>query len=191
MINLEKRISDLIETKDKVIIAIDGPSGSGKSTIAKGLREKYDGNLFHMDDFFLRPEQRTSIRLNETGGNVDYERFYEDVLKNIEKGFPFAYRPYNCSLRQLVDERVVSYKKINIVEGVYSMHPMLLPFYNIKVFITASKEVRINRIRKRNGEEMLQRFINEWIPMEDKYFDHYGIKDLSDFTICGVSLKEI
>jgi hypothetical protein len=33
--------------------------------------------LFHTDDFFLQPHQRTRERLESVGGNIDYERFYD------------------------------------------------------------------------------------------------------------------
>ena len=52
-------------------------AGSGKSVLGQLLSEVYSCNLFHMDDFFLRPEQRTAERLAEAGGNVDRERFLE------------------------------------------------------------------------------------------------------------------
>lgn len=190
MINLEQKIIKLLDEKDVILIAIDGPSGSGKTTFAEKLREKYDANVFHMDDFFLRPEQRTSERLEEVGGNVDYERFHEEVMVNIKKGFPFQYRPYSCSLGKLVDKIEVSFKRVNIIEGVYSMHPLLLPYYDINVFLTAPKEMCIERIRERNGDILLKRFVNEWIPKEDKYFIHFKIEEKCDIRINGITLVE-
>ena len=56
--NLEsviKQIDDLLTQKDAVIVAIDGKCTSGKTTLASKLAELYDCNVFHMDDFFLRP----------------------------------------------------------------------------------------------------------------------------------------
>ena len=71
------QINMLLEEKNFVIVAIDGKCTSGKTTLASQLAEIYDCNVFHMDDFFLRPEQRTPERFAEVGGNVDYERFHE------------------------------------------------------------------------------------------------------------------
>ncbi|NLN05785.1 MAG: AAA family ATPase [Clostridiaceae bacterium] len=190
MIKLEKSILEQIEKKEIVLVAIDGPSGSGKTTFARMLAEKYDANIFHMDDFFLRPEQRTRERYEEAGGNIDYERFHEEVLRNITKGFPFHYRPYSCSLGKLLDKREVAFKRLNIIEGVYSLHPLLMPYYDIKVFMTAPKEACLERIRERSGSILLQRFINEWIPMEERYFNHIQIEDKCDFRINGITLEE-
>ena len=68
-------IDKLKTKKDHLLIAIDGRCGSGKSTLGAYLQQKMHGNLLHMDDFYLRPEQRTPKRREEPGGNVDRERF--------------------------------------------------------------------------------------------------------------------
>ena len=83
---IRKQIDELWEKKDMIIVAIDGKCTSGKTTSASKLAEIYDCNVFHMDDFFLRPEQRTSERFAEIGGNVDYERFQEEVLFPLRSG---------------------------------------------------------------------------------------------------------
>ena len=36
------------------------------------------------------------------------------------------------------------------------------------------------RIEKRNGSVMLEKFIAEWIPKENKYFDQMQIRGKSD-----------
>ena len=80
METIRKKIDELLTQKDMVVVAIDGKCTSGKTTLASKLVQIYDCNVFHMDDFFLRPEQRTPERFAEVGGNVDYERFQEEVL---------------------------------------------------------------------------------------------------------------
>ena len=86
-------IGKLKTKKDHLLIAIDGRCGSGKSTLGAYLQQKMHGNLLHMDDFYLRPEQRTPKRWEEPGGNVDWERFLEEVLLPLHKGTKFTYRP--------------------------------------------------------------------------------------------------
>ena len=80
-------VRQLLEEKsgseESLLVAIDGRCGSGKTTLGKYLKQIFDCNLFQMDDFFLRMEQRTPERLKEPGGNVDYERFEETVLRPI------------------------------------------------------------------------------------------------------------
>ena len=57
------KINQLHAEKETLLIAIDGKCGSGKTTLAGLLNEVYQGNVFHMDDFFLQPHQRSSKRL--------------------------------------------------------------------------------------------------------------------------------
>ena len=75
------RIDALLSRQDRVIVAIEGSCGSGKTTLAALLAKHRDCNVFHMDDFFLRPHQRTPERFAQPGGNVDYERFREEISR--------------------------------------------------------------------------------------------------------------
>lgn len=68
------------------ILAIDGNCCAGKSKFAAQLAERFSATVFHMDDFFLRPEQRTAERLAAPGGNVDHERFRAEVLLPLTRG---------------------------------------------------------------------------------------------------------
>ena len=64
---IKEKISAMNE-KDRILIAIDGSCTAGKSTLASLLARDLDCNLFHMDDFFLREEQRTEERLAQHPG---------------------------------------------------------------------------------------------------------------------------
>ena len=66
--------------KEPLLIAIDGRCAAGKTTTASLVKEKINCNIIHMDSFFLQPWQRTKERLDEPGGNVDYERVKKEVL---------------------------------------------------------------------------------------------------------------
>ena len=44
-------IQSLLETKDNIIVAIEGRSASGKTQVAKFIQSKIDCNVFCMDDF--------------------------------------------------------------------------------------------------------------------------------------------
>ena len=73
--DLKAEIRRLLNERGAVVVAIDGNSASGKTTLAEELREEFSARVFHCDDYFLQPYQRTEQRLNETGGNFDRERF--------------------------------------------------------------------------------------------------------------------
>lgn len=71
---------------NRLLVALEGGSASGKTTLAALLEAVYGCSVFHMDDFFLRPEQRTPERYAQPGGNVDRERFWQEVLEPLAPG---------------------------------------------------------------------------------------------------------
>ena len=160
-----------LAAKKRVILALEGGSAAGKTTLAALLCQIYpDCSVFHMDDFFLRPEQRTPERLAEPGGNVDYERFSREVLTPLHRGETVQYRPYNCHTQTMGDLTEAAPRTLNIVEGAYSMHPALAGCYDLCAFLQISPEMQKKRIRNRNNPEAQTRFFNTWIPLEQAYF---------------------
>jgi uridine kinase len=179
---IKQQIDAVMAKKEFVIVAIDGPCTSGKTTMAAKLAEIYDCNVFHMDDFFLRPEQRTPERFAEAGGNVDYERFREEVLLPLTAHVPFSYRPFDCSTFQLTDPVTVCHKQLNIIEGTYSLHPYFGDVYDLKILLTITPELQRERVLQRPAF-LHKRFFEEWIPMENRYFDGFGIPEKCDLVI--------
>jgi len=177
------RIDSLMESKDRVNIAIDGNSGAGKSTLAALIGNVYGCGIFHMDDFFLTPELKTEERLKEAGGNVDYVRFRQEVIDGINSGREFQYRAYDCRQMILGQPVLVTPRKLNIIEGSYSMHPTLIDNYDLKIFLHVDEMEQNARILQRNGVDMLKRFLFEWIPLENSYFKEYNIEGQSDLVI--------
>ena len=166
---LKPQLEELLSRKESVILAIDGQCTSGKTTLAARLADCYDCNVFHMDDFFLRPEQRTPERFAEVGGNVDYERFREEVLLPLQTGKPFSYRPFDCGTFALADPVTVTPKKLSSVEGTYSHHPYFGDPYDLKLRLTVDPQTQRQRILQRPAF-LHQRFFDVWIPMENAYF---------------------
>jgi uridine kinase len=165
------------------IIAIDGRAASGKTTLANYLQIVLDADVIHMDDFFVPSELRSEERFEKPGENIHHERFAEEVLPFIAKQEPFSYRIFDCSRMDYNGVREVGNKTFRIVEGSYSCHPILGAYADITVFSDVSSNEQTERIRKRNGEEMLKMFLTRWIPMEEEYFSHYMIGDKADIRV--------
>ena len=183
MINkLFAAIDRLLAEKERVLVAIDGPCTAGKTTLSGILSEKYGCTVFHMDEFFLRPEQRTQARLAEPGGNVDYGRFYREVLLPLQTGTEFSYQPYSCRTQALAEPICVSPARLTVVEGTYSTHPYFKNPYDLTVFLTVHPETQKERIGQRESWKQ-ERFFREWIPMENLYFDHFSIRETCDLIL--------
>lgn len=156
--------------KQLQIVAIDGRCAAGKTTLAAHLKEEMNCPVIHMDDFFLRPEQRTELRLNTPGGNVDYERFLIEVITPLCAGASFHYRPYDCHKQEFGKPIHIFPKELVIVEGSYSCHPALREHYDLKIFLNIDKKKQCERIEKRGGKAALTAFREKWIPLEELYF---------------------
>lgn len=183
---LKERILTAGKEKPRVIVAIDGRCAAGKTTLAERLKQELDAAVFHMDDFFLRPEQRTAERLDTPGGNVDYERFAEEILRPVRDGAAHVeLRAYDCAAQTVRKAVRVPVGKIVLVEGSYSCHPTLWDCYDLRIFLTVSPDVQRKRILERNGEEKLAVFLNRWIPMEERYFAAFDIRKNCDLYLEG------
>ncbi len=172
------RISASISSGKRVILAIDGRCASGKTTAAKLISDIFGAETVHMDDFFLPPELRSEERLSEVGGNIHYELFISEVLPYLRSECGFTYRKFDCS-HSMYSESPVKIKPAQLIicEGSYALHPSFGEYYDIAIFSDIPPEEQRQRIRVRNGEYMLSRFVNEWIPMEERYFDNFRIKE--------------
>ena len=149
------RVERLLAEGRCAFVAIDGPCASGKTVFAASLHERFGGNVLHMDDFFLRPEQRTPERFAEPGGNVDRERFEAEVLKPLAAGKAVRYRPWDCHTGDFATSRSVEPAALTVVEGSYSMHPALRGYYDLTMCLIVDPSERLRRLEARNPR-MLQ-----------------------------------
>lgn len=159
----------------QAIVGIDGMCGGGKSTIAEFLREIYSAQLIHMDDYFLPFARKTPQRLSEPGGNVDYERFVQEVVGQPQDT-PLQIRLYSCATGSLSPWQEIPPASVRIIEGSYCLHPHFARgLYDTRVYVQTDSATQQKRILARNGEEMLSRFISTWIPMENSYARAFSI----------------
>lgn len=165
-----------------VVIAVDGMAGSGKSTLAALMRQRLDAAVVSMDDFFLPQGYRTPERLWEPGGNVYYERFAEEVLPYLRCGEPFAYRVFDAHAHRYTGTRLVEAKEFLIVEGSYSQHPNFGKIYDLRIFCETDPETQLRRVTERDPRKK-DMFQAMWIPMENRYFEAFGIRESSDIVV--------
>lgn len=165
------------------IVALEGGSAAGKTTAAEVLRNLYGCPVLHMDDFFLRPAQRTPERLSQPGGNVDRERFWEEVLRPLRAGKSAAYRRYDCHTQTLLPPVEIPPAPLILVEGAYSCHGDLREYYDLTAFLRIPPDLQRRRIQVRNTPELQKRFFEEWIPMEQRYFEYFSIPAHCDLIL--------
>jgi len=178
-------IFEAMSGRTEGIIAIDGRAASGKTTLAGYLQEIIPAGVIPMDDFFLPPELRTAERLDKPGGNIHHERFAQEILPYLRSNNEFKYRKFDCNSMEYSDTpaKALPYPW-RIVEGVYSLHPVLGNYMDIRVFLDIQSAEQKSRIETRNSEKIAAMYLNKWIPMEDMYFDECGIRESANILIC-------
>ena len=167
----------------RVILALEGGSASGKTTLSALLGELYGATVLHADDFFLTPEMRTPERLAEVGGNLDRERFLTEVLLPLSRGESLQYRRFDCSTQRILPAVTVAPGALTVVEGAYTMHPLLAPYYTLSAFLDIDPAYQRARILVRNPGAYAERFFHEWIPMERRYFEGMRVRERCDLVI--------
>lgn len=176
---VKRVLAELPAAMDVQLIVIDGMCGSGKTTLAQALARELDAPVIHMDDFFLPYDLRTQERLAQPGGNVDYERFAQEVLPFAGKKEGFSYRRFSCSEGSF-SAAYCPAGKIRIVEGTYSLHPRFLPLWQemnaLRVFLSVAPDEQLRRISLRNPD-LLEAFRTRWIPMENAYFSAFAVAE--------------
>ena len=152
-----------------IIIAIDGYSSTGKSSFAKLVAKKFDflyldsGALYRGVTLFAREEGLISegnvidplleerlagldLHFNEEGKLCTGERCIEKEIRSMEVSSqvsPIAAVPY---VRAFVDEKLREYgRKGRIVMDGRDIGTAVFPNAELKIFMTASEEVRAQR----------------------------------------------
>lgn len=177
-----KQLDNFIENiKDFSITSLDGKCTAGKSTITKELENKY--TIINIDDFFLPMNKKTKKRLDEIGGNIDYELVKETLLK-IKEAWKenkkeLEYKVFDCSKQDYYTKKITLKNKV-VLEGVYSYHKYFNDLIDYLAYLQVDEKTQFNRVSNRRLKD---KFINEWIPLENKYFDYYKLEDICDVII--------
>lgn len=161
------------------VIAIDGDAASGKTTLADDLGRRYHAIVIPMDHFYLPFDARSK----EIAGHMDFKKVIESVLIPHQQEQPIRYDwydPHIASIRETFDYRD---QPILILEGSYSMHPMIRPYIQLSIYLKIDKKVQESRILNRSNPETLKRFKDLWIPKEKAYQNHFDIEHTADLVI--------
>jgi uridine kinase len=153
-------------------IGIDGCGGAGKTTLAENLK-KLDPtiSIIHMDEFDMPFSQRLDLPpvKKPIGADSDWKRLAGEVLIPLREGKNADFETYSWDLDRMHGRKIIRPFGIVVVEGVYATRQELADFYSLKIWIDVPKEVRLKRGLARDGEEARDRWLFDWMPMEDRY----------------------
>ena len=175
---IEAMVGNSVYAQERTVIAVDGRCGAGKTTLALSLAERFECNVFHLDDFYLSERQRAGKGKNKGFANADLVRFENEVLRNLVLGKPFSYFKYLPESGTTEQVRVDMPTQLSIVEGSFCTDASLREYYTLKFFLTAELDIRAERLRER-GEDV-DDYKNKWIPLEENFFKAQGIEENAD-----------
>ena len=179
---LISHLEELLKEKPMRIIGIDGRCASGKTTLSNLLAGQFPTRIFHMDDFYLPIEQRVTGWEKTPCANMDFDRMIETALRPAGKGETVWYEAYSCRDKRMMPPVELERKPLTIVEGSYSHYPELIPFYDLTVFLTCTKETQKKRLIEREGERY-PNYERLWIPLEEEYYQKYQVGKQVDYRI--------
>ena len=165
-----------IEPKRKtLLIGIDGFGGAGKTALSTYLHDNLPNlTIVQLDDFYL-PKL----------GRPDRNRILEEVFTPLEKDITTTYQVYNWVADSLDRSISINPGGIVIIEGVYALHPDLVPYYDYKIWIHCSPEVGfkrgVDRDKNRDRVDNSEKWKTIWMPNEKEYVDTENPQQYADY----------
>jgi uridine kinase len=180
-------VSDLTELlvtranlERSLLIGIDGLAGSGKSTLARLLLRSLNNNnrcaaLLRFDDF-QNSEQKKPIYFRNgdlESTNNDYGYNWNSIRENIIEP-----TRRNSSI-PCCKHRIQTL----IVEGTSCLRLQLKQYYDIKIYLTADRPIRLKRVSQRDGSRFLNWYKIFWFPEEEHYKKFHFPEKSADLII--------
>lgn len=136
------------------------------------------------DDFY-RPESDSKRSEVEIAGLFDLPRLASQVLIPHSLGEELQYQRYSWESGVLGDWVRNDSSGPLIVEGIYSTHRILRDFYDLRIWVTAPRAVRLARGIERDGEEARSRWVDVWMPAEDRYIAEQAPQNHAHLVLDG------
>ena len=153
-------------------IGIDGCGGAGKSELAAVIAAASDAVVVRTDDF--------------SGPHVaewDWPRFAAEVVAPLAAGRPGRYRRWHWSRPEPGEWVEVAPGRAVLVEGVSAVRHELALAWDLTIWVDAPREIRLARIRDRDGEAALPRWLADWLPSEQAYVARERPQDRVDLIV--------
>lgn len=167
--------------KGVYVIGVSGPSCGGKSTVCQEIMDRIKLTGKHI--VILSQDRYYKGGNNETNYDVPDSLYFDEMvsdLQNLCQGKDVKVPVYDFSTHNRKPEReLIKHASIIIVEGILIFYYELLrDLFDVKIFVTAKRELRYERRLKRdvvergrNEEEVKQRYFSHVIPSNELFVE--------------------
>jgi uridine kinase len=163
-----------------LFVGVDGHGGAGKSTFAAAVAAAVPRTtVVHVDDF-------ASPAVPEW----DWDRFRAQVLLPLLDGRPAHYQRWDWARDEGAEWHNVPAGRLVLIEGVSSTRHEVAAPWTLTVWVDAPREVRVQRAVERDGPELLDRWLSDWMPSEDAYVARENPLARMDLIVSGVENRE-
>lgn len=186
--NAMRRIQRLARTMSPAVVALDGRSGTGKSTLAEWMAGQLGGIRVDQDDFYAGgdlDEWRRLTSREKADRVIDWRRVRDEVLLPLREGQGASWRPFDWdTMIGLAPETItVPPSGLVILDGAYSARPELADLIDLSILVTLDDAVRRERLRLREGEDLVSCWHTVWDEAEDYYFGTIRPPEAFDLVI--------
>ena len=150
-------------------VGIGGRGGAGKSTLARHVE---GAQIVSTDEFW-------------DGDGFELSRLRAEVFELLVVGREARYASWDWPARRPGGIRVVEPQGIVVVEGVCALHRMFRDDYDVRVWVEAPYERRLERGIARDGEGARASWVERWMPMEDRYIERDDPVSCADIVVDG------
>ena len=173
-------IEELKTTYNAFAVAIDGMTGAGKTTLAARLSKKFGAPVVHLDDFRLPLSERKPDWETTPGGEMDFERFDEEIVTPWLTKKPLVYSVVDPKSGEITERRALPDGQMFLFEGTYALHPLIRDFYDLRLFMKVDGQVQASRLVKGGTPADPSA-----LARENEYFVGYMTELLADGVLDG------
>lgn len=142
-----------------VLVGIGGHGGAGKSTLAARISEAVvDVQIVATDSFW-------------NGSGFDLDRLRSDVVDVLLASRTARTDEWDWHRKQLRPGRSIEPSGVVIIEGVCALHEMFRHDLDVRIWVDAPHDVRLERGVARDGESARSTWLDVWMPNEAAYVE--------------------
>ncbi len=136
-----------------LLIGIGGLGASGKTSLAATLSA---AQVISTDSFW-------------NGSVFDLERLDREVISVLRNGGQPQFESIDWTSKKSLGVRTVDLSGVIVIEGVCALHQMFGDAFDLRIWVDAPTDTRLNRAVKRDGESARVQWLNVWMPNEQAY----------------------